>query len=205
VLSREVNLGSQVSPGTALGRLVGLDTYWIEATLPVRELQWLTLPEGDSPGSSVQVRNRNAWPEGATRTGEVFRLIGSLEGQTRLARVLVAVDDPLAREGEESLPRLMLGEYLTARIEGRELADVVRLDRDYIREDDTVWLVTDGRLEIRPVSVVFEDDRYAYIDKGLGEDEDVVITRLATVQEGLRLRTGDGSTGEGTRVEDDGA
>lgn len=190
VLGRDVNLGSQVSPGTPLGRLVGLDTYWIEATLPVRELQWLTVPEGETPGSRVAVRNRNAWPEGATREGAVFRLIGALEGETRLARVLVAVDDPLARDTDEPLPRLMLGEYVSASIEGRELTDVVRLERDYIRENDSVWLMTDGRLEIRPVSVVFEDDRFAYIDEGLSEDDQVVTTRLATVQEGLRLRTG---------------
>lgn len=205
VLSRDVNLGSQVSPGASLGRLVGLDTYWIEATLPVRELQWLTLPEGDAPGSSVVVRNRNAWPEGATRSGSVFRLIGALEGQTRLARVLIAVENPLARDTDEALPRLMLGEYVTSRIEGRELRNVVRLDRAYIREDDTVWLMVDGRLEIRPVNVVFEDDRYAYIDEGLSEEEDVVTTRLATVQEGLRLRTGDGDAGNLPRAADDGA
>jgi RND family efflux transporter MFP subunit len=195
VLSRDVNLGSQVSPGMALGRLVGLDTYWIEVTMPVGQLQWLTVPDGEAPGSSVTVRNRNAWPEGATRQGEVFRLIGALEGDTRLARVLVSVEDPLVRASDESLPRLMLGEYVTSFIEGREISDVVRLDRDYIREGDSVWLMVDGRLEIRPVSIVFEDDRYAYISEGLGADELVVTTRLATVQEGLRLRRDDGNGG----------
>jgi len=188
VLSREINLGSQVSPGTALGRLVGLDTYWVEATVPVGQLQWLKVPDGDQPGSRVTVRNRNAWPANATRRGEVIRLIGELEGPTRLARILVAVDDPLARDTEQDLPRLMLGEYVECRIEGRELVDVVRLDRDYIREDDTVWLMVDGRLVIRPVSIVFQDESWAYIDEGLSDDDRVVTTRLATVQEGLRLR-----------------
>lgn len=188
VLERAVDLGSQVSPGAALGRLVGLDTYWIEATVPVGQLQWLKVPDGDEPGSSVTVRNRNAWPAGATRRGEVFRLIGELEGDTRLARILVAVDDPLAREAADDRPRLLLGEYVTCRIEGRELSDVVRIEREYIREDDSVWLMVDGRLEIRPVSVAFEDATYAYVDEGLSEDDRIVTTRLATVQEGLRLR-----------------
>lgn len=200
VLTREVNLGSQVSPGAALGRLVGLDTYWVEATVPVRELQWLNVPDGDQPGSSVTVRNRNAWPSGATRRGEVVRLIGELEGPTRLARILVAVDDPLARETDEDLPRLMLGEYVECRIEGREISDVVRLDRDYVRENDTVWLMVDGRLVIQPVSIVFQDESWAYIDEGLTAEDRVVTTRLATVQEGLRLRldtdNGDSESGE---------
>jgi len=188
VLSRDVNLGSQVSPGTTLGRLVGLDSYWIEATVPVRQLQWLSVPDGDEPGSRVTVRNRNAWPPDASRQGEIFRLIGELEGDTRLARVLVEVRDPLAREAGPDTPRLMLGEFVECRIEGRRLDDVVRIERDYIREGDTIWLMVDGRLVIQPVSIVVEDERYAYIDEGLSADDRVVTTRLATVQEGLRLR-----------------
>jgi hypothetical protein len=38
------------------------------------------------------------------------------------------------------------------------------------------------------VSIVFEDERWAYIDEGLTAEDRVVTTRLATVQEGLRLR-----------------
>lgn len=188
VLGREVNVGSQVSPGASLGRLVGLDTFWVEATVPVSRLRWLSLPEGDQPGSRVTVRNRNAWPEGETREGEVFRFIGELQGETRLARILVSVDDPLARDGDGERQRLMLGEYVECRIAGREIADAVRLQREYVRDDDTVWLMVDGQLVIQPVSIAFEDDTYAYIDDGLGSDDRVVTTRLATVREGLRLR-----------------
>lgn len=188
VLGREVNVGSQVSPGAALGRLVGLNTYWIEASVPVSQLHWLQVPDGDQPGSTVHVRNRNAWPQDASRRGEVFRLIGELGAETRLARILVAVDDPLARDSATSVPRLILGEYVECRIEGREISDVVRINRDYIREDDTVWLMVEQRLVIQPVSIVFQDESWAYIDEGLTADDRVVTTRLATVQEGLRLR-----------------
>lgn len=193
VLSRDINLGSQVGSGAALGRLVGLDTFWVEATVPVSRLPWLAIPDGDEQGSSAVIRNRTAWPTDAVREGEMFRLIGELEDATRLARILIAVDDPLARQGDPSRPRLMLGEYVEARIEGREMADVVRLEREYVRADDTVWLMVEGRLAIRTVSIVFQDERYAYIDEGLAADDRVVTTRLATVREGLRLRVDEGS------------
>lgn len=197
VVSRAVNLGSQVSPGASLGRLVGVDRYWIEATVPVSRLPWIDVPEGDEPGARVRVRNRNAWPEGVHREGEVLRVIGELEGETRLARILVEVDDPLARDVSGDKPRLMLGEYVTSQIQGRELSDVVRIEREYVRENDTVWLMVDGRLVIRSVSIVFQDGAYAYIDAGLSGDDRVVTTRLATVKEGLRLRVEDERTGDG--------
>lgn len=196
VLGREVNLGSQVSPGTALGRLVGLNTYWVEATVPVSDLQWLEAPRDDSPGSRVTIRNRNAWLPGAQREGRLFRQIGELEGNTRLARILIAVDDPLALESDDPrVPGLMLGEYVECRIEGREIAGAVRIDRGYVRADDTVWLMVDGRLVIQPVEIAYQDDQYAYVDEGLTADDSIITTRLATVQEGLRLRLDDGNTG----------
>lgn len=197
VLGREVNVGSQVTPGTELGRLVGQDTYWVEATVPVTRLTWLTIPDGEEPGSRVDIRNRSAWPEGENRRGEVFRMIGELEGTTRLARILIAVDDPLAREAEPGTPRLMLGEYVQCRIEGREIADVVRIEREYIRDDETIWLMVDDRLVIQPVSIAFQDETYAYIDEGLSEDDRVVTTRLATVREGLRLRIDENESAAG--------
>lgn len=191
VLGRAVNLGSQVSAGTELGRLVGLDTYWVEATVPVSRLEWLEVPDDGAGGSRVTISVRSS---GGTREGRVFRLIGELEGSTRLARILVTVDDPLARETDDpAVPRLMLGEYVECRIEGREIPDVVRVSRDYIRADDTVWLMVDGRLAIRPVDIVFRDDRHAYVREGLTADDAIVTTRLATVEEGLRLRLDDGT------------
>lgn len=195
VLGREVNVGSQVTPGTVLARLVGLDTYWIEATVPVTRLGWLTIPDGEEPGSRVEVRNRSAWPEGVSRRGEVFRMIGELEGNTRLARILVAVDDPLARDAGPGTPPLMLGEYVQTRITGREISDVVRIEREYIRDDETVWLMVDGRLVIQPVSIAFRDETWAYVEEGLSEDDRVVTTRLATVREGLRLRLDEAEDG----------
>lgn len=200
VISREVNIGSIVGPGAALGRLVGIDNYWVEATVPVTRLPWLLLPDGGRQGARVELRNDKSWLSGQVREGELFRLIGQLDGDTRLARVLIAVDDPLARQSGQPLPRLLLGEYLTVRIEGRAIENVVRLERDYIRANDTVWLMVEGRLVIQPVSIVFEDERYAYIDQGLSDDDRVVITRLATVQDGLRLRLDDGGDdiGEGS-------
>jgi RND family efflux transporter MFP subunit len=63
ILSREANIGSQVSPGEPLGRLVGIQSYWVEATVPVAQLRWIEFPTGtEATGSSAQVRNRAAWP-----------------------------------------------------------------------------------------------------------------------------------------------
>jgi RND family efflux transporter MFP subunit len=190
ILSREANVGSQVAPGQPLGQLVGVESYWVEATVPVADLRWIDFPrESGASGSGARIRNRAAWPEDIFRTGRVHRLIGALESPTRLARVLLTVADPLAHEpGSAGLPPLMVGTFVEARIEGKPIENVIRMDRDYLRQNDTVWVNADGVLRIRDVEVVFRDRDYAYIGDGLSAGDSVVTTNLANVVEGAGLR-----------------
>ena len=189
VLSREVDIGSQVSAGQPLARLAGVGTYWIETTIPLDKLRWLSFSQQGKAGSQSTVSQRSAWPDGQTRSGSLYRLIGEVEGETRLARALIAVEDPLALEDETgNLPRLMIGTYVECHIEGREIPNGLRLPRELIRKGDTVWLMRDGLLAVQPVDVAFQDAEYAYIDSGLRPDDQVITTSLATVKEGVPLR-----------------
>ncbi len=193
IINREANEGSQVSPGEALGRLVGIEHYWVEATVPVSNLRWIDFSEErDASGSGVHIRNRAAWPEGTFREGSVHRLIGELEDQTRLARVLLTVADPLSHQPEsEGLPPLMIGSFVEARIAGLPIQDVIRINRDYVRKDDTIWIDENGTLRIRDLDIVFRDDAFAYVREGLSTMDQVITTNLATVFDGAALRRAD--------------
>lgn len=188
ILSRNVNEGSQVAPGDNLGRLVGMDTYWVVVNVPIATLRWLSFADsGQKEGSKVRVRDRKAWGAEEYRTGYLYRLIGALEDQTRLARVLVSVPDPLAYRND-SLPALMINGFVETSIQAEEISDVIRLNRDYVRDNETVWVMEEGKLQIRDVDIVFRDAQYAYITTGLSEHDRVVMTNLATVTEGVSLR-----------------
>ncbi len=203
ILSRNVNVGSQVAPGNTLGRLVGLETYWIEATIPLSKLRWLNISEGNSSqGSEVRIRNRTAWQDGEFRTGSLFKMVGTLEEQTRMARVLITVPDPLAYRDENSgAPSMMIGSFVETSIKAVELEDVIRLNRDYVRQDETVWVMEDGKLRIHEVDIVMQDANYAYISDGLSENARVVTTNLSTVTDGAGLRL-EGSGSETTSQQD---
>jgi RND family efflux transporter MFP subunit len=190
ILSRDVNLGSQVSPGNTLARLVGIDQYWVETTVPLDRLRWLSFPgESGAAGSAVTLRHRTAWPEKQSRNGRLYRLVGELEGDTRMARVLVTVDDPLAhREESAALPPLLIGSFVQCVLEGREIENVVKIDRKHVRKDDTAWVMADGKLEIRQLEIVFQDAEHAYVREGLAGGDRIVTTSLSSVREGAPLR-----------------
>tara|TARA_R110002049_G_scaffold72490_7_gene187540 strand:+ start:113937 stop:115229 length:1293 start_codon:yes stop_codon:yes gene_type:complete len=206
IISQSVNIGSQVSPGDDLARLVGTSQYWISAALPVRSLRWVQFPGPNREGSTVVLRNADAWPPGTMRTGRVARMIGTVNEQTRLAQVLITVDDPLginsqqrqsqtpisqtldSQNPQDGLPPLILQSLLQVEIEGRPIENVVRLPREYVRDQDTVWVMNEEKLEIRACQVVFRDADHAYIADGLQDGDEVVTTTLATVAEGVGLK-----------------
>lgn len=207
IVRREVNVGSQVSPGQDMGRLVGVETYWVGVEVPLSKLRWLTIGGEAEEASMVRVHNDGAWPDDAFRTGHLFKKVGVLDENTRMARVLAAIPDPLARDAETSeTPELTIGEFLDVEIEGDELEDVIRLDRDYVREDETVWVMEDKSLQIHSVDIIMQDADYAYIAEGLEAGDKVVTTTLSTVSEGAALRTkADAQSGDqGDSEQDDG-
>jgi RND family efflux transporter MFP subunit len=191
ILERTANVGSQVAPGESLGHLVGMEAYWISLTLPLARLRWLDIPaDGEEGGSSVTIRNRTAWEPDEHRDGRLYRLVGALQEDTRMARVLVTVPDPLGYDTDTTdVPALMIGAFVEATIEGRELEDVVRVSRDHIRDDDIVWLMEDGKLVTREVDIVMQDATHAYVRSGLEDGDRVVVTNLSTVTDGAPLRT----------------
>ena len=149
----------------------------------------------DPQGSQVILRNRDAWGDDASREARVSKLIGSLDQQSRLARVLITVEDPLSLKTDA--PPLILQTLLETEIVGKPIEDVVRLERSYVRDGDTVWVMSEEKLEIREVKIEFQDAQYAYIRSGLEDGDEVVITTLATVADGIGLRKVDPEADKG--------
>ena len=193
ILRRSVNIGSQVGPGDELARLVGVDEYWVMATVPVRSLKWMQFQEEDGVSSTVVLRNPGVWPAGTYRKAKVSRTIGTLDSETRLAQVLITVDDPLAQQHEG--PSLIIDTLIETEIEGRPIENVVRLSRDFLRSRDTVWVMKDEKLEVRTPKIVFRDADYAYIAEGLESGDEVVTTNLSSAAPGIGLKKLDPSAG----------
>lgn len=192
VISQNVTAGSQVAPGDNLGRLVGTDHYWIQVSLPINKLKWLSFPsEGEEKGAAVKISNKTSWGQNETRTGYLYKKIGALDRQTRLARLLIKVPDPLGTDiTGQNVPALMVGEFVEAYIRGKEIEQVVKLDRDHLRNNRTVWVMHNGKLEIRKVSIRLIDAHHVYVSDGIKGGEKIVTTNISTVTDGVPLRTG---------------
>lgn len=191
VIEQNVTLGSQVSTQSNLGRLVGIDYFWVNITLPLNKVQWLSFPKNDSEkGAEVRIKNTTSRDTEEYRTGYLYREIGALDRQTRLARILIRVKDPLAnKKSNQGKPKLTIGEFVETQIQAEKIDDVVQLDREFLRGNKTVWVMEDGKLAIRDVKIKLMDANYAYITDGLRGNENVVTSNISTVTNGVLLRT----------------
>jgi len=192
VQQREVDLGARVAANASLLTLLGTDEYWVEVVVPVQQLHWLEIPRNPGErGSPVRIYDSAAWGEGVFRQGRVFRLAADLEEQGRLARLLVAVQDPLGlRPENQGRGRLFVGSYVRVEMEGRKLESVAALDRSLLRDGDRVWIMdAENRLDIRPVEIVFRHRDRVLISGGIRQGERLVSSGLAAPVAGLPLRT----------------
>lgn len=204
IITQNVTTGSQVAPGEDLGRLVGTEKYRVILSMPVSRLRWLRFPDSENEkGSPVRIRNTAAWPPDAYRTGYLDNQVGALDSQTRMARILVEVPDPLAQNSAKGKPELIIGTFVESLVKGNEISNVVRLNRDHLRENNKVWIMQDGKLSIKEVEVLLTDNEYAYIRKGLNGGEQVITTNLSTVAEGVAVRTERDTTSRSTTSEND--
>jgi hypothetical protein len=123
---------------------------------------------------------------------------GELTGEGRMAELIVEVADPLARAPENAgLPSVLIGAYLRGRIEGAPIPGAVTVERAWLRDGDTVWVMTEDRtLDIRALDIAWRGPETVLATGGIAPGERVVTTRIAVVAEGMNLRTR-GEDGDG--------
>ena len=123
VRERRVAEGQLVSPATPIAVLVATDRFFVQATVPLEQLVWIDIPGlrgiATDAGSTVRVLQHGA-SKAQARVGRVVRLLGDLDPNGRMARLLIAVDAPLdpVAGAPDTMP-LLLGSFVQVEIVGR--------------------------------------------------------------------------------------
>jgi RND family efflux transporter MFP subunit len=195
ITTRNANIGawmSAFSTGTPLAKLVGIDSFWINASIPVDKLTWINIPGINSPtGATAKISYEAAWGKNVYRMGTVKRLQAELEPEGRMAKLIVEVDDPLCQKAENKrLPPLMLGTYVRVEIEGHTLENVIKLPETTLHDNRQLWLMTDKQtLDIRTVIPLWTEQGTIYLSRGqLPEIANIITSGLSTPVQGMGVR-----------------
>jgi RND family efflux transporter MFP subunit len=191
ILSTQVALGAQVTESSVLAECAGIDTWWVEVTLPASDLRWVRRFERATGALPVaRVADPAAWEPGATRPGRVARIAAGLQAEGRLARLFVAVADPLARtDGTGGTPRLLLDAWMRVELPVGAVEEAVALAPSWLRDGTSVWVCTaEGTLAVRTVAVAYRDRDRVLVTAGLQDGEQVITSDLAAAVPGMQVR-----------------
>jgi len=183
VQSEMVDMGQVVSPASAAAVLIGTDVFWAQISIPVNHLTHIRV--GGESGSPVVLKQSTSG-EALIRTGRVIRALGDLDPKGRMARVVVAIQDPLGLHSQA--PAIRLGAYLEASITADDLAGVVAISRASLRSTDQIWVATDqNTLQTIDVKVAWRDRDQVYVH-GVSDGMRVITSDLAAPVNGMELQ-----------------
>jgi RND family efflux transporter MFP subunit len=192
VRSESVDTGQYVRAGTQVAVLAATDMAEIVVPLHLDELQWIALPEqgmrSESSSATVYMGHggkRHGWP------GRVARSHGEVDTKSRMVRIVVNVSDPYGlRETDGTRPPLLEGSFVDVVIKGKTLKDVITIKRKALRDDSTVWTVSDeGLLQIRKVEVLRIENDDVFISSGLRDGDTIVVSGISGAANGMKLRS----------------
>jgi len=188
VVDETIEEGSYVSAQGEIATLVGTERFWITATLPVADLQWVDMAgKGDNPEARVRVYLPNS---SHTREGQIVRLLGNLSDEGRMAQILVAVTDPLDMDEQPHARNpLLLGAYLQLNLPGKVIKGVTALPRAAVHNGNQIWIATpEGTLDVREIEPLRRTRDKIYIQGGLDPEEKVITSTLAYAVEGMAVK-----------------
>lgn len=197
VRTKRVDVGQVVGPNTPLGRVYAVDYAEVRLPIPDPELKYLDVSlhrTGEAEledGPSVEFHadfagSRYTW------AGQVVRVEGEIDPQTRMVNLVARVNDPYAAPEDDVRPPLAVGLYVEADIGGKTVDDAFVLPRSALRGRSQVLVVEDERLYFRNVIVLRSDSEHIIVTDGLTTGERVCISPLDTVVDGMRIRSSAG-------------
>lgn len=143
VLSSALDVGQIVSPGQSVGRLVSMDS--IELAVPVSLDQLNLLAPADGRPATFQRRNTRD----VAQQAKVTRVDASLDPRTRLSNLYLA---PLDRTG------LRIGDFVDVALATDTVPDAVSFPATALTGQANVWVLDEGVLAARRVTVLGEID-----------------------------------------------
>ncbi len=186
VLERSIELGSRVSTQNVLATLIGTDTFWIEASVPVEKLQWISIPgQNGKESSRVLVHLQN----GSIAEGNAIRLLGDLAGKSQMARILVQVSDPLGLEARQGQMPLLVNSYVSMDFIGSTIENVVEIPRKMVKDGNQIWLFEEEQLKIRTINPVWEDEENYYVRNIVRPGELLITSEMSAAVDGMSVRT----------------
>jgi len=169
IISTDMRAGATTRKGARLGQVVNLENMEVELPVIAADVSWIKI--GDK--ANLISRELNVeW------SGTVSRIGSNLNSRTQTISVFIKLYQ------KNDLP-VYDGLYLDVEIPGGTIENAVFLPRQAIYNDNQVYLLKDGLLEIREVEIARKENDMVILSDGLIEGDTVVVELMQGVTPGM--------------------
>lgn len=185
---KRVGLGQYVQTGTAVMKL--LSTGIAEVRLPLLASDVPFVKYGrDEQGNWHELSLTAAFGNVVhSWRARLARLERRVDEETRVFFLVAQVDRPYDTSLHSHI--LAMGLFVEASFEGAEIANAVRLPRAALHNGGSVFVVRDGKLLRRDVTLLRSEGESVIVSAGLASGDEVVLTRLNLMTNGMPVATG---------------
>ena len=197
VQTENIEKGQLVNAQSVIATLVGTDSYWVRASVPLEELGRIAIPGVNAKrGEGSEVVVEQDLGAGVIKyKGKVIRLLSELDQVGRMAQLIIEVPDPLGLEGnngegnEEARLPLLIGAYVTVVFAGSQQRPLIEVPRQAVHNGNEVWIMTpENTLDVREVSVVSGQRDSVLVGKGIEDGELVITSQIGAPVAGMKLK-----------------
>ena len=191
VLSKLVDLGQLVNGTTRVAEIYATD--YLKIRLPIRssDLRFVDLPETyrgtDKVASEIPVNIYSSLSgESEPWAGQVVRTESAIDESARQLHVVAQVDDPFGPSASDRT-QLKIGEYVTADIQGKTVANSIIVPSKAIYQDSYAYVVENGVILRRDIKVLWKNQTESLVGSGLSDGDRLVTTTLGQVSSGMKV------------------
>ena len=193
VSSTMVDVGQYVTIGARLGETFAIDYAEIRLPMTGKDLSKLGW---NAATSQQQIFHQNKVQlQGsinginATWQAVLVRSEGTIDQSSRAQYLVAQVSDPYNIKAIPDRPRLLVGSFVEAVVDGKMIENVYSLPRHALRSNKRVATVdADQRLKLLDVDYVFEDHANYYVSSGLEGSVEIVTSGMGIMVDGMRLK-----------------
>jgi RND family efflux transporter MFP subunit len=181
--SRNVGLGSFVSMGSMVGKLLG--TGVAEVRLPVADNQ-LEFLVAHGKNAKVNLVGTFAGKE-TIWSAHIARNEGVIDSQSRMSYLVAEIHDPYALTANNDVTPIRYGSYVNAKILGLEIAQATSVPRHLVEKGRVAILDSESKLHYSAIDIVRQDGRNVIISNGLVDGDQLIVSALDYPIDGMKL------------------
>ena len=189
VTEESIEHGKIIRAGDNGGTIVRTDRYEVYIPIAAKDAIRLKFSEDTEMASDGYIElaeGKDSWKWMVYAE----RLLPSADESTGMLNAVLVVPEPFNTE-DGTRPMLPIGASIRGVINNKDKKDMIRIPDQALREGNMVWVqADDNTLDIRKVKISETRGDYVYIQEGISEGENIIISDLQGPVEGMSVSTG---------------